>query len=242
MKRSVLTVVALAAVIFAWAAPASAQPTVQAQPEAPRLPLTFSVDMHRQWHLDRGYRLFSGDRSNGDGGVSVLYDVRRLGSGTLSLGAGLHGNDLTGTVASAHEADLGLLTASLSALLRFSPYRWLEPHVRLAGDLTRGDFGFTTSEGIKFSDHALSPGASLGAGLRLRTGTITTALGKGLGLAGALIVEGGFHYGAPLSFDLSPPRPSDEKVASDRIPSSPVSIGSLGTSQPYLRISFALLL
>jgi len=58
-------------------------------------------------------------------------------------------------------------------------------------------------------------------------------------VAGA--AEGGFIAGAPMAFSLHAPKPSDAQEAKDRIPTGSVDVGKLGRTQPYLRLSIALL-
>lgn len=224
-----------------FATPALAQPTVSAPAPEPKLPLTLSVDSHLQWHQDRSYRLFGTDRTGAAGGLSAALEVRRLGRGILDLGAGLHGGGGSSRGGEIGETDLSLLTPSLSATLRWPVGRWLQPQVRVAADLTWARLRLTMGEGSVLEDRAWSPGASAGAGLRLQTPTMSTGLRGGTwGLAVALIVEGGMHVGAPLSFQVARPKPADEKVAADRIPAASVPVGDLGRVEPYLRISLAL--
>jgi hypothetical protein len=223
--------------------PALAEPQVSARPE-PRLRVTVSLDVETQWHLDQSYRLFGTDRTATQSGISASLQVGRLAGGMLELGAGFHGRSSTAAFEGQNEAKLDEGTPSLSALLRWAPYRWLEPHLRVAGDLTRAKLRLATSNSATaLEDTVWSPGGSAGLGLRLRTGTLMTALNGGkLGLAGALIIEGGFHLGVPYSFAVSPPAPSDQKLANDRIPAGRTPLGDLGRAQPYLRLSFALLI
>jgi hypothetical protein len=236
MKRLVL-------VLLLASGAARATENVVAQP-APRLPLQLSLDVDTAWHLDSSYRLFSADRSDASGGVSVALDVHRLARGTLAVGAGLHGgSDDASLYQGDLQATLDVSTPSLFATLRWPVRRWLQPHVRLAVDGTWGKLVITPGDGNALVGHAFSPGGSAGAGFSLRTGTLTTALRGGtLGLAGAFIVEGGFHLGAPLNFDLTRQRPADDKLANDRLPAGSTGVGDLGRSQPYLRLSFALLI
>jgi hypothetical protein len=237
-KRLALTLVMLAA------GPALAEPQVSARPEPPSR-LTASLDVETQWHLDQSYRLFGTDRTATQSGVSASLVAGHLAGGLLELGAGFHGHTSAAPFnAGQNQAHLEEYTPSLSALLRWAPYRWLEPHLRLAADLTRAQLRLTVSNSATvLEDTVWSPGGSAGVGLRLRTGRLATALNGGrMGIAGALIIEGGFHLGVPYSFSVSPPTPSDEKLANDGIPAGSTPLGDLGRAQPYLRLSFALLI
>jgi hypothetical protein len=221
-------------------APALAQTTVTARPE-PRAPFTLSIDTQRQWHRDQSYRLFGTRRSDLDQGLSATVEVGRVGRGLLDVGAGVQWSDATATWGGGNEAKRDQITPLLSAALRWPVHRWFQPHLRVAGDLTRAHLRLTTNEGGVFEDRLWSPGGSVGAGFRLTTGTLSTALrGGGLGFAAALVFEGGMHVGAPLSFDVARPTPADKKVAADQIPAASVPVGDLGRTEPYLRISLAL--
>jgi hypothetical protein len=234
----------IAALLSLLATPALAQTTLVEQPSAPpRLPLTLSVDAHRQWHLDRSYRLFGTQRSDVTGGISAALQVRRLAGGFLDLGAGIHWSSYNARWEQGNDAERDEVTPSLSAVLRWPVHRLIEPQVRVAGDLTRATLRLTMADGGVLEAGRWSPGASVGAGLRLRTPVVKTALGAGtVGFAGALIIEGGMHVGAPISFDLARQVPADKKLADDRIPAANVPVGDLGRTEPYLRISFALLI
>jgi hypothetical protein len=236
MKRLVL-------VFLLASTSARAEEAVVTRPE-PRVPLQLGLDFDTTWHLDSSYRVLSSDRATGSGGASLALDVHRLGHGTLALGAGIHGSsDAADLYGGQLAAKLELSTPSLFATVRWPVRPWLQPHVRVAVDGTWATLSLTSNNGDALVGHAFSPGASAGAGFSLRTGTLTTSLQGGtLGLAGALIVEGGFHLGAPLGFDVAHQAPADAKLAGDRLPASSTAVGDLGRSQPYLRISLALLL
>jgi hypothetical protein len=238
MKR-----LALALSLFA-ATPALAEPVVATQAPPLRLPLTISLDADTQWHLDRSYRLFGTGRTDTAGGVSATLQVRRVAGAMLEVGAGLHGRESGRAVwGGVNQAELSELTPSLSALLRWPMHRWVEPHVRLTADVTHASLDLTMGNGLKLGDDVWVAGGSAGAGLRLRTSALSTGLAGGkLGIAFALAVEGGFHVGAPYSFNVAPPKPADDKIANDRIPATATSIGNFGRSQPYLRLSLSLLI
>lgn len=252
--RPLFILLAAAAAAVA-AAPAWAQPPAVADATDPRrVPLSLSLDAHVPFHLDDDYRLFSRDRGDGGGGVSAVLDVVRMGRGVLAAGIGVHGDSnradwggdapsTDGFTTRQQEAHLQLTTLSATALLRWPVRWWLEPHVRLAVDSTWSKLTVTMNQGSALDDKAWSPGASAGAGLRIRSAAMTTSLRGGrLGLAAALMIEGGFHLGSPLSFSLTPTRPADDKLAGDQIPGPAVPVGDLGRSHPYLRISLALLI
>ena len=231
------------ALILLVAAPALAQTETVSRPAELRVPLTLSIDTERQWHLDDSYRLFGTRRSELGGGLSAALEVKRFGRGRLDLGAGVQWSGDSATWEQDNDAHRELMTPSVGATLRWAAHRWFEPHLRVAGDLTRAMLRVQMADGAGYEDKHWVPGASAGAGFRLRTKAIATALGGGkFGFAGAFIVEGGFHVGPPLSFELHRQAPADEKLAADQIPAASISVGGLGRTEPYLRISFALLL
>jgi hypothetical protein len=231
------------ALLSLLATSARAEPTVVSGPAEARLPLTLSIDAHRQWHVDQSYRLFGTRRSDVDPGLSASLEVARFARTRLDLGAGVQWSDDTATWEQTSQAERDQVTPSLSAALRWSVHRWFEPHLRVAGDVTRAKLKVTMSDGAVLEDALWAPGGSIGAGFRLRTGAVRTApRAGGLAIAGAFIVEGGVHVGSPLSFDLARPSPADKKLAADRIPAASVPVGSLGRTEPYLRLSFALLI
>jgi hypothetical protein len=229
--------------LLVTAGTARAAETVVAQP-APALPFQLSLDAETVWHLDRGYRVFSSDRSDAGGGYSAALDVARVARGTLAVGAGLQGGGAEqGLYQGQLRAKLDLLTPAIFATLRWPVHRWFQPHLRVAADGTWAKLSLTPADGQTLSGRDFSPGASAGLGFSLRTSALRTAIRNGtVGLAAALIFEGGFHVGAPLGFEVTRNRPTDDKLANDRLPAGSTAVGDLGRSQPYLRISFALLI
>jgi hypothetical protein len=201
----------------------------------PALPVAVSLDLETIWRLDGGYRVFSDRRAASRGGASLSYDVTRGPGPRLALALGYHGESETGSFAGLGEAGLTVGSGSLSALLRWPLSSWLEPHLRLAADLSRANLTIDAGS-MSMADADWSAGASAGAGVRLRSGTtrIWSMPGNGL-FALALIVEGGFHVGQPLSLELRRQNPS-----SDRITPATTPVGQLGRSHPYLRLSLAL--
>ena len=238
MIRTHDLVTGVLAVLALVPAAAAAPPELTAAPP-PRLPVALSLDLETTWRLDQGYRLFSSSRTASKTGVSLSYDVTRAaGAPLLALGVGYHGESSNGDWANGR-VGLDVASGSLSAALRWPVLSWLEPQLRVAADLTRARFWIESREAA-LVDSAWSAGASAGAGLRLRTGTARIAAMPGrarFALAG--IIEGGFHVGQPLSFaarrQATVTTPTD-----DRISAAPVTLGSLGRSYPYLRLSLAL--
>jgi hypothetical protein len=237
-----------AALLAAALAPAPAHASEAAVTTAPagggRPPFALSFDVQTDWRLDSSYRLFSRERAAASTGLTAAREVARVAGGHLAVGLGwVHEGDLAGWGGGSHQAALDVDSLALSGTLRWPVRRWFEPHVRVAADAAWAKLEVATSDGSKLDDRAWSPGGSAGAGFRLQTHVMRTALRGGrLGLAAALAVEGGFHVGSPLSFALSRTRPAGDQQASDQIPGGAISVGSFGRSQPYLRLSFTLLL
>jgi hypothetical protein len=255
-----IRIFAALALTLTLASPAArAAEGVVAAPTPEPTPISLGFDILTHWRLDRGHQLFSDSRSAGAVGLTVSYDVAAFAGGTFALAAGWqHENDsrrwasLTPdkTVAGApapnagvvqgERSELNLDTLAVSAIFRWSVQPWLEPLVRLAADATWGKATLQFPGPVTFDGHAFSPGASAGAGLRLRTSTTRIGLPGHPLVAAAATVEGGFHLGSPLTFDLRPPPPRNEKEAADQIPIAGAHIGSLGQSEPYLRVTLAI--
>jgi hypothetical protein len=232
---SALTLSLAAAPVLPGGAPPT--PPELAASAPPVIPFALALDLETVWRLDQGYRLLGSARTAGRGGVTLSYDVTQIGAGTVAVALGYHGESQAGTWAGGNEAALSVGSWSASAILRWRVTTWLEPQLRVAGDLSSGELTLRAGSSA-LADSARSLGASAGAGLRLRTGTarIFALPGNGLfALAG--VIEGGFHAGQPLSFAALP---TGGAAPDDRLPAPAVPLGHLGRSYPYLRLSAAL--
>jgi hypothetical protein len=237
--------VALASALTLTLAAAGVVPAGAPQPAAPELaasvppviPFALALDLETVWRLDQGYRLLGSARTADRSGVTLSYDVTRVGAGTFALALGYHGESQAGTWAGGNDAALSVKSWSASAILRWGVTTWLESQLRIAGDLSSGELTLRAGASA-LDDSVRSLGASAGAGLRLRSGTarIVALPGNGLfALAG--LIEGGFHAGQPLSFAALP---AGGAAPDDRLPAPAVPLGHLGRSYPYLRLSVAL--
>ncbi len=235
MKR--MSLVAVAAVLGAgapaWAADAGAGPARES-----KVPLSVALDIDTIWRLDDAYQSFASQRSGTDVGVTASYDVIRLfPRAVLALGLGWHTESLARGLPSGESA-VDIRTLSLSGVLRWSLWSWLEPHARLALGSAWGTARLNINEPLEGS--AWSPQASAGAGFRLRSKAVIR-LARGFGLGFSAGAEGGFTVGGPMRLRLSRPEPDDEKLAKDRLAAAALDIGRLGRAHPYLRVSLAML-
>jgi hypothetical protein len=226
----------------------AAEPSTLTTPAPSPLPVAVSLDLETIWRLDRGYQLFSPSRDASHGGITVSYDVTRTpGGARLAVALGYHGESTagfsqrTGTIGG--DASLDVQTGSLSAIVRWSLRPWLEPHLRAAVDGSHGRLRLTSGADV-MTGSAWSLGGSAGAGFRLRSLPVRILALPGDGLfAFAGVIEGGFHVGQPLSFELArdTPPPATTDGSDDRLVPAGTPAGSLGRSYPYLRLSAALL-
>jgi hypothetical protein len=239
-------------------APASAAPTTSIVDDAPppAVPLWLAIDFDTLWRRDSGYALFSSSHTDSAVGLSLGYDLARLGSrGTLAVVAGWQSESTEtnryvagpqsaagATFAAVQDASFHADIFSLGAVARWRLLSWLEPHARVALGAASGSMSLTLSDGTSFSGHAWSPQVSAGAGFRLRSSAMRLqGLPSKPAFAVAATAEGGLIVGAPMAFSLHAPTPADADEAKDRIPTGAIDVGNLGRTQPYLRLSIALL-
>lgn len=248
------TLLSFTLVLATAAASRAAEPTVARPGRLPPPSVRFALALEAQteWQLDAGHRLFDGTRADTGGGVSLSYDLGRLGEATTAAVA-LGWNQRVSSSrwgarapedgrSAGADTSLALETVSLSGLVRWSLAPWIEPHARVAIDGTRADVTLDLDDGVSLTGRSWSAGASAGFGFRLRTkASRLRTLPGDPALALAAAAEGGFHVGLPLTVDVARVPPADAKVAADQIPTGATHLGTLGRSFPYLRISAALL-
>lgn len=259
MVACVLTPVVTAGRAHAQPAIATTPPAAPA-PAAP--PLQVALDMDSVWRLDSSYRLLSTSRTATAVGVSLAYDVARLGGGgTLAATAGwqsesaggdpgrggVPGDDgpspaTAGTSGAVERASFQASVVTAGVVARWRLTRWLEPLARVTAGGAWGKLDMGLSDGTRWIGHAFSPQVAAGAGLRVHTAP--SRLGALPGqpqIAAAAAVEGGFIAGAPMSFALAPPAPAQPTAAGPALATGTADVGRLGRAQPYLRVTFALL-
>jgi hypothetical protein len=221
------------------AAPALAQPTVEAGPTAPRVPFTFSLDSQVQWHLDRSYRLFGTDRSDVDVGLTAAVEVdgwpRAPGRGDRHPRQQPHRRlrgDQRGQARAGHPSAVGAM--------RWPVGRWFEPQVRVAADLTWAKLRLTTTARAGAEDRVWSPAAAPARVPAAHTGHHHRAARGVAGAGGGVDRRGRPARGRAAVVRRGATGAADEKLANDRIPAASVPVGDLGRVEPYLRISLAL--
>ncbi len=212
---------------------------------APVVPgrFTFALESQTRWHRDRAYHLFSDDRRHSADGLSLGYDLVRLGErGTLAVGVGWLNESLHGQWAGQNTGDLDVDTFQSNVLARFSVLPWLAPHVRVALGGARAKVRLSRNNGgaEPMTARSWSGTAQVGGGLRARSRAWKPGTSMLPPLAVSLAVEGGFAFASPLSLSARPTPPSDEDEARDQIPGAAVDLGTLGRSHPYFALSLGL--
>jgi hypothetical protein len=137
------------------------------------------------------------------------------------------------------QIDTQLVTSSihLGLTLRYAIEPWLQPQVRAAAGLSVLEMRLKcmeNNERTEFDDKDLSPFASVGGGLFLRTPTrlFETQNGDFASLSLGVLVEGGYTLAQAASFSL---QPKDDRTNAITLKSA--ELGKLDRSGPYLRIS-----
>ncbi len=231
---------------YAWpAAPQSApqpQPVSRiAVPEVPATswdPLRFEVALESRttWPLDDAAKRLAGKRAQTGGGLSLQADVLRPND-KASLRADLSWlttstSNFQDSTNLAERLDTNAISLGLSAC--YHPWRWLAPYARLAGGvgwdkLTLGDGASSLHDRKVFGQGSAGAGVSLRSpGLRLGQAwwaPLVAVMGQ---------IEGGYVLASGSDFSL---QSSPGDAGSSTIPTSPVAIGHVSRSAPYLRIS-----
>jgi hypothetical protein len=231
-------------------APASAQshaPEATARASEQALgPFSLSVDVDSLWRRDPAYQLFTRNERDVGAGLSLGYDILRLGPRTsAALSVGWMAERMTSDTGPT-PASLDVDNIRVGLAIRFAVRPWFEPLAQVAlgasfgrASVTLGDPDFA-STGLLEGDTRSYCGRA-GGGFRLRTGTARLESLPLPPLAASLTVEGGFQVGTPMSAIVKEPPPEDDDVAADLIPRAATKLGRLGRTYPYVRVSFALL-
>jgi hypothetical protein len=201
-------------------------------------PFAIGADLESGWYTDRGYDLFSHDDVAPRGGIWGAYDVAMLNPSVVSA--------IEAGWTMERAADSSLLGGDLATSLRtdafyaglqtrWMPVDWVQPHVRLAGGVTRVRISLTAPhDSTRFSDANLAPFGSLGLGFTLRTPTrlFEDHSGGWAALSFGLMFEGGYLLTNALAFDAAGPD-RDKRAISLR----DARLGKFDRSGPYLRVS-----
>jgi hypothetical protein len=220
------------------AARPSAQLTVPEGPVTSWEPLRFEVALETRtnWLLDDSARRLAGKRAPTGAGLSLQADVLRpndkiaarldLGWVTTSTTTFQDNSMLS------EKLDTNIISLGLSA--RYNLLRWLAPYARLAGGVGWDKIKVGTGDG-DLHDRRIFGQGSVGAGLSLRSPGLRFWQSPSAPFVGVMgQIEGGYALatGSDLSLQSSP-----AGSGASTIPTSPVALGHIGRSAPYLRVS-----
>lgn len=202
------------------------------------LPLSIGVEGRTTWPQQSGTRRLVGHKSATASGFSVSYDVLKLMeklTARVDLGW-TSGRDTNVSSWSSDEEELRTRLATMGLSLRFHLFQWLAPYARVAGGFGWDKLTVGGSAGTWRDKQSFAHG-SAGGGLCLRTPSLSFwPQYPWLGLGLTLNIEGGYFVAPDARFSLKASSPNIDKP----IPSNAVSIGTMGRSAPYLRITFGL--
>jgi hypothetical protein len=241
----------------ARAAEGEAAAAAQAAPALPAVPFTVGADLVSFYGRSDPMKLFSASAARATAGVSASYDLFHPGARTtVAVGAGWFGDHTDNSWGNTNRAALDVDTFYASAVARYGVLPWLEPMVRLTAGGAWGranlglgqgnqpffedDGGGSTNWSLTSDRRAASFTASAGAGLRLRSNPFRPSNTKMPFFALSATIEGGYAVATAMSFTLTTPRPSDDKIADDRIPGTAIALGSVDRSRPYFRVGLGL--
>jgi hypothetical protein len=221
----------------------AAQLTVPQGPVTSWEPLRFEVALETRtnWLLDDSAKRLAGKRAPTGAGLSLQADVLRpndkiaarldLGWVTTSTTTTQDNSMLT------EKLDTNSISLGLSA--RYNLLRWLAPYARLAGGV--GWDKITVGDGTgDLHDRRVFGQGSVGAGLSLRSVGLhfwQSPSSRSAPLVGVMgQIEGGYALatGSDIALQSSP------ASGANTIPTSPVTLGHVGRSAPYLRVSFGI--
>ncbi len=198
--------------------------------------IAVAVSLETPWNHDIGFDLFSDDDVSTRFGLWATYDLLAIHDDVfVAAGAGvdfesLDENDL---LSGQLNTDLDAVIGYATAVVRYVPVAWLQPHVRLSGGAERVivklDFA-----GERFRDEGTLPFASLGAGITLRSPTrmFESRRGTFAALSFGLMIEGGYALVSPLQVTLDGEGPAERDIALEES-----ELGELERSGPFMRVS-----
>ena len=210
------------------------------EPEGPVTswaPLRFGVALEGRttWPINNAAKRLVGSQTRTGAGLTLQGDVYRQGD-KLAVRLDLAWVNTTTTSLQdssglSERFENNLFSLGVSA--RYHIFRWLAPFVRLTGG--GGWDKLTVSD---LHDRQSFSEGSLGGGFFLRTPGLRLWQGDSapfLGLVGNL--EGGYALATSSDFSL---HSSPASTSTTPIPTSPVPIGTVGRSAPYVRFSLGI--
>lgn len=194
-----------------------------------------------RYHLDGSRDAFSGTTVGGAVGLLVSRDLLPASTRwelAVELGAEVEAN--TGELHQAWRTTVSSVAPFAGVSVRFRLLRWLLPYLRVNAGGTWHEVSLDAMDG----SGALAGGAwgfqgSAGLGLMFQTGTFARE-GAFRRVRFAFTLEGGAVYASPVTLEVEPRAPSDERAAADRLPVQRVRLGELDTSASYIRLGVGL--
>jgi hypothetical protein len=217
---------------------------VAPQPEAPEprvhgdagAAIAIALSVELPFHSDDGFGLVSEEEVAPRLGVWATYDLLGLGPDAFlagGLGVEIESAENDGLFGGALQSELTAVVPYATAVLRYVPTDWLQPHVRLSGGAQVADVELQFGSD-KYADEDVLPFGSLGAGITLRsfTRTFETRRGRFAALSLGLMLEGGYALVAPLGVTLDGGGPAKGDIT--LIESE---LGEITRSGPFFRSS-----
>ena len=228
---------------FVYAPPPPFYALPPAAPAAPSWswthdPSRFGVSLETQtlWPQDGAARRLTGKNTSTGGGLSVQWDALRLERlATLGLDLSwLSSQTTTSQDFSGLQAKQKINVLALGVSVRHHLRPWLAPYARIAGGIGWDNASVNGTIAILHDTRVFGQG-SLGGGFffqspRLRLWNSASAPHVGL----MAHLEGGYILGTRTDHVLES---APATASSNPIPTSSVSVGKVGHSDPYLRVS-----
>jgi hypothetical protein len=220
------------------AAPVASAPAPQ--PEARHgdagAAIAVAASIELPWNTDPGYDAFAEDDVAPRFGVWATYDLLALREDIfVAAGAGIDFESAqeNGLLGGQLDTELDAIAVYGTAVARYVPVSWLQPHVRLSGGAQRVNVQLDVAF-ERFKDAATLPFGTLGAGLTLRSPTrlFESRRGTFAALSFGVMVEGGYALVAPLSVTLDGDGPAETDIAL-----AEAELGELERSGPFMRVS-----
>ena len=199
-------------------------------------PVAVGVGLEQGWTTDRGYDLFAGDDVTAAFGAWASYDLVSLRDDLIfaaELGWGYARESESAFGGDVEQAELRRHRFHGGGRLRWVPLDFLEPHLRVAGGADWTRWSLETPGARRYEDWDISPLATVGAGVLLRSPTraFEGRSGSLASLSVGVMIEGGFLLLPPLGIAL------DSDLQAGDVTLAEPSLGEVTRSGPYLRTS-----
>lgn len=198
--------------------------------------IAIGLSMELPWHTEPAFDLFSDNDVGQRFGLWATYDVLSLGESTiLAAGAGFDVEQMEDNLfAGSLDTELSAVVLYGTAILRYVPVDWLQPHARLSvgGQLVRSRLAFGDNA---YQNDGDLPFGSLSAGFTLRTPTrmFESRRGDMAALSFGIMVEAGYALVSALEMKVDGRGPDDRDIS--LIESD---LEDLDRSGPFIRLSF----